>query len=291
MRTIREQPLVCVSHLRQSRRCLRVCTREGTSDGLVAGKPLGQLALHLGLRPSTSFHCTPSCQETSGKLEANGLALITCITLALLAVILRSYAGEPSARISPAWVFVFFVSRWIMIRPLRGSEPRPLSELTAEGRDHVKSEAMSREQMIEKLEAIVASPSTDEVYRTQARSRLEAFRKRCGRTSPTAQTRIIRSSLYLPKIGRKQARATVYILLSVVAADAVLMISGFRLLVRERVVNAGDSFGGTEWAFENPVLECRYWTGRKALQEVYWHGSGKSQRDECPVMHKHQPGD
>lgn len=87
------------------------------------------------------------------KFEANGLAFVSCLTLAMFAMVLRENAGEPNARISPAWIMVFLVSRWIMIRP--GKQHVSLKTTVGELQPR-----LSRSEITTKLKEMVSDPLT-----------------------------------------------------------------------------------------------------------------------------------
>lgn len=110
--------------------------------------------------------------------RANLVAGVSCVTFAILALILKGVAGEPNPRISPAWILVFIVSRWIMIRgdrqpvegrPLKSDSPRNIGD---------SASRLSQEEIVNRLREIVADPSLSEKDRKQAQVRLNKFQRR-----------------------------------------------------------------------------------------------------------------
>lgn len=227
--------------------------------------------------------------------RATIIALVSCFILALVALILKSAAGEPNPRVSPAWIFVFLVSRWLMIR---GNE----AGLATETANSAKSpefgggpSKLSRAQMITRLGEMVADPTTSDEHRRGALIRLEQL-DRGARDHSSLRSRPTDGSAW----GRvRPSRATLSLaarlLALLIVVDILLMVSGYRLLVREKIVLPNDTYVAGEWGdlgtYGRSTIACWYWTGRRLIPEASWYGQGKSERDECSILHKHEPGE
>lgn len=222
-------------------------------------------------------------QKPLDKVSATGLALVTCFLLAILAMVLRAGAGEPGGRISPAWILVFLAARWIMIRPgnqhdageTKPSETRP---------------PLSRDEITIKLRQMIDDPVTSPETRAQAQNRLDRYE----RFSSDAVVKKPSASLPAMNPARRRfplrtaARFVALALGVVVVLDLLLMASGYRLLLKERMVQPGEHYVAGEWGdigtFPKTVLVCWYWTGRKLKPSAAWYGVGGQELDECPLF-------
>jgi Ca2+/Na+ antiporter len=223
------------------------------------------------------------------KSAANWIAATTCITFAILFFVVKVALHVPHPRVSVAWVLVFFVARWIMVRRASSEEPAfqgPSSQ------PEIASEAdrpLTRPEIISKLQNVANDPATSDEHRLWATSRLEAF----GRLDAKRDRETVPSSM--PRFRREHLKKIAFALLIVLAADLILTASGYRLLVRQRFVQPGDTYQAGDWgdlgSYGKPVLACWYWTGRNILPEAFWYGHGRHDRDECALLHNHKAGE
>lgn len=200
----------------------------------------------------------------------------------------------PHPRFSAAWILVFFVARWIMVRPSTHREAEILPAAPPHVGSPVSERPLTRQEIVQKLEELVRHPSTSDQHRAWARNRLDAFNQRTARIArETDKGRAIRHAI--PRIQRRHLRDAAYVLLAIFAIDAVLATSGFRLLLREKVVQPGESYEARDWgdlgSYGKSVLVCWYWTGRSVIPEASWYGHGKHDQDECSLLHKHKSGE
>ncbi len=224
--------------------------------------------------------------------QATVIALISCFCFAVIGVAIKEIAGEP-ARVSPAWVLVFFVSRWIMTR----SERQPfLDSAGTSVASGTPGQKLSHAQTVARLREMVLDPSTADHHRREAENKLEEYERR--ETRKTSAQRKPRPELRLSVIGlsSRSWRWPVRILVIAAAADLALILSGYRILIRERVVQPGESYIAGEWGDlgtydDKPIIACWYWTGRKLIPEAFFYGPGKLDRDECTALHNHKPGE
>ena len=208
--------------------------------------------------------------------RANLIAGVTCFVLALLGLVLKSAAGEPNPRISPAWIFVFLVARWIMIR----GDKKPIA----------------RDEMAARLRAMVTDPSTSDEHRQRAQVSLDKLEQRLSSESARKSPSRVGTSAGWPRLSPRTYKLAIRVFAIAVVANVLLMVSGHRLLLRERAVQPGDNYSaGDYWGdlgtYERPTIACWYWTGRSLIPEAFLYGSEKSERDECALLHKHMPGE
>jgi hypothetical protein len=95
------------------------------------------------------------------KRSATWIAGASCACFAILFLILRLSLGETNARISPAWILVFWVSRWIMARKRRAPA-----------------------QLAHDLRAMIADPATSEDRRQLAREKLAQLEAKVLKPGP-----------------------------------------------------------------------------------------------------------
>jgi hypothetical protein len=73
-------------------------------------------------------------------------------------------------------------------------------------------------------------------------------------------------------------------------ADLALLISGQRVLVRERHIEAGEAGEAEGFVGDRANarrLECWYFTGRSIRSTSYWYSpNGIMGKDECPFLTK-----
>ena len=224
----------------------------------------------LGLAPA--FIARLVSQGPVPRRRATWIAATTCAVLALVALILKEMAGEANPRISPAWILVFIVSRWIMVRG---------------------EKILTRQEIIVGLNEMIADPSTSVERRAWAQERLGHFQFDESDDSDTPRTR--RVTPFSVRVSPTVRRWIVSVIGGLVIADLVLAVSGYRLLVRERLVQPGENYEAGHWGdlgeYGKPALACWYWTGRNLIPEASWFGSGESEKDECGLLHKHEPGE
>lgn len=81
-----------------------------------------------------------------------------------------------------------------------------------------------------------------------------------------------------------------WVIAALVLGDLFLLLSGYRLLIGERIVEPGENVVVGEWGnlgeADQASIVCRYWTGRSVTPIVWWHGAGFMSRDSCPFLHK-----
>jgi hypothetical protein len=226
--------------------------------------------------------------------DANTIAATTCICFALIFFVINLAVGAPHPRFSAAWILVFFVARWIMVRPATEREVEILATAPQSLGSPPSSRPLTRQEIIQKLEELVDHPATSEERRAWARDRLAAFKRRAEKLVGESRGRasVQHSAL---RIDRRHLRKVGYALAAVVALDVLLAVSGYRLLLKEKIVQPGQSYEAQDWgdlgSFDKPVLACWYWTGRSLIPEAFWYGHGRDARDECSVLHKHKSGE
>lgn len=80
------------------------------------------------------------------------------------------------------------------------------------------------------------------------------------------------------------------LLSGIIAGELFLLVSGYRILIGERIVNPGENVVVGQWGNlgknDQASIVCRYWTGRSVTPIVWWHGNGFMSRDTCPFLHK-----
>lgn len=226
--------------------------------------------------------------------RATLIALISCLVLAVIGFTLKLAAGEPNPRFSPAWILVFLLARWIMIRgddqQTKGNAP------TARLHDPKSSRSpLSRSEMIRRLREMVVNPSTTDEHRKRAQSRLAELERLATLDPPPKRRSSFGGLLSWSPSSGAASKLLVRLVAAAILAELFLVVSGYRLLIGERIIPAGQSYSGAKWgsfgSYTRPVLVCWYWTGRTRIPEPFWHGTGKSERDECSVLHKHKPGE
>jgi hypothetical protein len=95
------------------------------------------------------------------KRSATWIAGANCACFAILFLILRLSLGETNARISPAWILVFWVSRWIMARKRRAPA-----------------------QLAHDLRAMITDPATSEDRRQLACEKLAQLEAKVLKAAP-----------------------------------------------------------------------------------------------------------
>lgn len=81
----------------------------------------------------------------------------------------------------------------------------------------------------------------------------------------------------------------VVILGAAIVAELVLLLGGYRLLVREDLVKPGQTYVLDGWGnlgtAQQAQLVCFYFTGRSILPTVFWYSqNGIMGQDECPFI-------
>lgn len=61
------------------------------------------------------------CRAPLPRKRANWVAAISCVFFAFLFLVLKASLGDPQPRLSPVWIVIFLVSRWIMVRKGSGN--------------------------------------------------------------------------------------------------------------------------------------------------------------------------
>lgn len=198
------------------------------------------------------------------------IAASTCLGLALAFAIVRSSWGDEE-RIGLAWLLVFIVSRTIMVRGYGDS-------------------------VADKLRAIISDPVASEDRREWARSQLARLGRKPPRELEWAKAgggRSISAASMFGKVERlifsssKTMRAAPFFAATLVVLNILLLFSGQRLLVDERVLQPGSEYewdGRTFGDSNRPIIFCRYWTGRSIQPKIEWHGFGQAELDECPFL-------
>jgi hypothetical protein len=246
----------------------------------------------LGLAPA--FIARRKSRGPLSRATANKIAATSCLCFGVLFFFIKVALGVPHPRFSPAWILVFFVARWIMVRPPSHREAELLTAAPSQEMSSVQRRPLTRQQIVAKLEEIVGHPTTSHEHREWARSRLKAFNGGSEKTGGRkVRGRFLRD--VLPRLERGRARKTAYVVVAFLAADLLIAGSGIRLLVREKLVQPGEVYEARDWgdlgSYGKPVLACWYWTGRSLIPEAFWYGHGKDDRDECSAFHKHKPGE
>lgn len=220
----------------------------------------------VGLSPALIARYVWKKAPLSGR-SASVVAGLSCVVFAFGFLLARSAAGETDARISPAWILVFIVSRWIM---MRGTKPH-----------------LGREEIVFKLREMIADPQTSGEKRSWAENRLQQYERLvptqmgkealAGAVSDPQQSRL-----------RRYSRPAAYALGVALILDILLMTSRYRLLLNEKVVQPGETYMAGEWddvgTYGKPVVVCWYWTGRSIRPTAEWYGVGKNEIDECPLL-------
>ena len=79
--------------------------------------------------------------------------------------------------------------------------------------------------------------------------------------------------------------------LSAVALELFLLISGYRILVHQKLVHPGEHYLAGEWGDlgdnGQASLACTYFTGRSFNLNVIWYAAGNFMgMDQCPFVFK-----
>lgn len=73
-------------------------------------------------------------------------------------------------------------------------------------------------------------------------------------------------------------------------ANLALLVSDYRVLIGERIVQPGQHVVVDRWGDlannDAPSIVCTYWTGRNVKPIVWWYGAGFLSKDSCPFLHK-----
>lgn len=80
-----------------------------------------------------------------------------------------------------------------------------------------------------------------------------------------------------------------WVAVALVAVNLLLLLTGTRLLIGERIVQPGQHVVVGQWgdlaSNQQASIVCRYWTGRSVTPIVWWYGNGFMSRDSCPFLH------
>lgn len=201
---------------------------------------------------------------------ATVIAATTCIFFAILFLIVKSSLGGEQ-RISPAWILVFFVSRAIMMRGSKG-------------------------RVIAKLRSVLADSETQSDHKEWARAQLARLGENADDPTENIQVvgtddlgaaPVIHHTDRSPFLSSRALRLTTLVIGGLIAANALILISGHRLLVGEQIVAAGEEVEWRDWIIghqQRDVLMCRYWTGRSVQPRTEWYGIGPGELAECPMI-------
>lgn len=239
---------------------------------------------------------------------ANWIAGLSCLFFAIAFAILRFALGEANpGKISPVWMFVFFAQRWIMTRGKKSGEELAsgLRKMIADPATTEERRALAREKLAQ-LEAKILKHAPQQRLATAGGPQIAEQGQPAGHPLRAAnstldhddvagrvepRTRPPRSSAQEPESWRRYGRLAAYAVAIVVALDIVLMVSGYRVLVHERIVQPGERFeveGWTFGSFERPVVLCRYWTGRSLKLTSRVYGTSEGESDECRFLYAPQ---
>ncbi len=145
----------------------------------------------------------------------------------------------------------------------------------------------TREEIVSDLREVIADPDSTEEQRLFAEDRLRQYEQLGSTTrSKEASTGAVRK-LRQGQI-RRVGRFAAYALGVCLVLDILLMASGYRLLISEKVVDQGEAYTAGDWVFgsnRRAVIVCRYWTGRSMKPEGLWYGVGDNEIDECPLLY------
>lgn len=75
-----------------------------------------------------------------------------------------------------------------------------------------------------------------------------------------------------------------------VVANLILLVSGYRVQIANKVVQPGEHFYAEGWgdlgAKNSPSLACEYWTGKGSKFSVWEYGDAATAKKSCPVFNK-----
>lgn len=237
------------------------------------------------------------------KRSANWIAGLSCLFFAIVFLVLKGILGEVNPRMSPAWVLVFFAQRWIMTHGSKSDEELVTGlcamiadPATAEDRRQLAREKLARlEAKVRKLAppqtlATVGGPQLIERVEPAGHP-LRAAKSTLDHGDPAEQgeprVRLPRRGKPQPESWRRYGRLAAYMAGIVVALDILLMVSGYRVLIYEKVVEPGESYVTERGTFshnERTFIVCRYWTGRNLKIWVSWYGFENGEVDECRLL-------
>ena len=201
---------------------------------------------------------------------ATVIAATTCIFFAILFLIVKSSLGGEQ-RISPAWILVFFVSRAIMMRGSKG-------------------------RVVAKLRNMLADPETQSDRKEWARTQLARLGENADAPTESIQSAgnddlgsatVVHLTDRSSILSSRALRLTALMIGGLIAANALILISGHRLLVGEQIVAAGENVEWRDWIIghhQRDVLMCRYWSGRSVQPRTEWYGIGPGELAECPMI-------
>ena len=81
-------------------------------------------------------------------------------------------------------------------------------------------------------------------------------------------------------------RVALGMVVGLIVADALVLISGRRLLISERRVHAGENVQVQGYGnVSGETLVCKYFTGRSTVIRVFFYSANNMMgRDECPFI-------
>lgn len=201
---------------------------------------------------------------------ATVIAATTCIFFAVLFLIVKSSLGGEE-RISPAWVLVFFVSRAIMVQGSKG-------------------------RVVAKLRRMLANPETQGDRKEWAKTQLARLGENADDPTESIQSvgnddlgaaPVIHRTDQSSFLSSRAFRLAALAIGGLMAANVLILISGHRVLLGEKIVVAGEELVWKDWIVghhQRDVLMCRYWTGRSVQPRTEWYGIGPGELAECPMI-------
>lgn len=212
--------------------------------------------------------------------HATLIAGISCAIFAVAFLVIRSALDEANARISLAWILVFLVSRAIMMSGKRAELVRRLQVMIADPATTGEHRALATEKLSQ-LEAATAK-GVRALHLERGQPDVHPQRLvQCGDESGDVE-----GGDFVAARARMQrsGRAVAYTFGCVLLLDLLLIISGYRILVGEKVVPAGERYQTAEWVHgsdDGSTIVCWYWTGRSVKEISHWYGQRGQQIDEC----------
>ena len=149
----------------------------------------------------------------------------------------------------------------------------------------------SKGRVVAKLRNMLVDPETQSDRKEWARTQLARLGENADDPTESIQSVGTKDLVSAPVIYHT-ARSSfltsqAFRLTTLIATNALILISGHRLLVGEQIVAAGEEVEWRDWIIghqQRDLLMCRYWTGRSVQPRTEWYGIGPSELVECPII-------
>ena len=247
----------------------------------------------VGLAPALAARFLWKKEPLSAWL-ATTIAGVSCAVFAVTFLVVRSALGEVDARISPAWILVFIVSRAIMMGGKRADLIRRLHAMIADENTPDDRRALAREKL-RQLETTTAerAPARGLALAGGQLTHLGQLGAHPQRLAQFDGDDLTTAGTSQPRVRRYGGKLALVVGI-MIAFDVALMVSGCRILVGEKLVPAGQRYETAEWVHgsdDRDVIVCWYWTGRGVREIGHWYGLGEGTIDECPLVRPLDPSD